>query len=140
VEFRGHLTKVLAGIDEEPSERDGIEALSPSCRDSVYAVCYFFDYLGVLLAFGMIEKDVIVSALGTHIMRVWYLLQPYILAERVHRARVCPVDAPAGFLVYFEYLVVLVRKSGGRSASEVIVRRLGIPNLDTPTATGAPRA
>ncbi|GHG08223.1 MULTISPECIES: DUF4760 domain-containing protein [Amycolatopsis] len=140
MEFRGHLTTVVAGIGEEPSERVGIEALSPKYRDSVYTVCYFFDYLGVLLAFGMIEKDVIVSALGTHIMRVWYLLQPYIVAERVYRERVCPVDAPAGFLVYFEYLVVLVRKSGGRNASEVIVRRLGIPHLDTPAATGATRA
>ncbi|OXM59964.1 DUF4760 domain-containing protein [Amycolatopsis vastitatis] len=137
-EFREHLAVVFAGIGEEPSEEGGIDHLSAKHRDSVYTVCYFFDYLGVLLAFGMIEKDVVLSALGTHIMRAWYLLQPYIMAERVHRRRVCPVDAPAGFLVYFEYLVVLVRKSGGRSASEVIVRRLGLPRLDMPAvaATG----
>ncbi|MEU4250627.1 hypothetical protein AB0F15_24795 [Amycolatopsis sp. NPDC026612] len=136
VEFREHLTKVFAGIGEDPPEGEGIDSLSAAHRDSVYAVCYFFDYLGVLLAFGMIEKDVILSSLGTHIMRAWYLLQPYIMAERVYRIRVCPSDAPTGFLVYFEYLVVLVRKSGGRSASEVIVRRLGLPKLDMPAVGG----
>src|SRR5947208_1724610 len=52
VEFREHLAKVLAGIAEEPSEEGGIDQLSGEYRDSVYAVCYFFDYLGVLLAFG----------------------------------------------------------------------------------------
>ncbi|WP_169523885.1 hypothetical protein [Amycolatopsis balhimycina] len=69
VEFGDHLAKVFAGIGEEPSEEGGIDHLSGKYRGSVYAVCYFFDYLGVLLAFGMIEKDVILSALGTHTMR-----------------------------------------------------------------------
>ncbi|HET6733027.1 DUF4760 domain-containing protein, partial [Mycobacterium sp.] len=117
----------------------GIEALPPEYRDSVYSVCYFFDYLGVLLAFGVIERDLVIGSLGTHIVRTWSLLEHHVVAERDHRSRAYPADAPAGFLRYFESLVVLVRQSGGRSAGEVVIRRLGLPSLGCPVARRAGR-
>ncbi|MGW3995684.1 DUF4760 domain-containing protein [Amycolatopsis sp. NPDC004772] len=116
-----------------------VEALAPEYRDSVYSVCYFFDYLGVLLAFGLIERDLVVGSPGTHIVRTWSLLEPHIAAEREHRSHAYPADAPAGFLRYFESLVALVRQSGGRSAGEMIGHRLGLPSLSVPMARRAGR-
>ncbi|MEU4523567.1 hypothetical protein AB0F52_33240 [Amycolatopsis sp. NPDC024027] len=133
-EFREHLARIMRGPEEVPSQNGGIEALAPEYRDSVYSVCYFFDYLGVLLAFGLIERDLVIGSLGTHIVRTWSLLEPHIVAEREHRSQAYPADAPAGFLRYFESLVALVRRSGGRSAGEVITRRLGLPELGAPAA------
>jgi hypothetical protein len=136
VEFREQLALILRGPVEVPPDGGGIESLSPEYRDSVYSVCYFFDYLGVLLAFGLIERDLVIGSLGTLIVRTWALLEPHVAAERAHRGREYPADAPAGFLRYFESLVALVRQAEGRSAGETVIRRRGLRASALPPRDG----
>ena len=128
-EFRAHLARTFEYASAYTSAEGGLESVPESNRDSLYAVCYFFDYLGVMVAFGLVHRDVIVGPLCTQIIRVWDMLEPLIVRERAHRLRDYPPDASPGFLKYFQFLEQLVRQSGGRNASVLVNRRLKYARL-----------
>ena len=84
---------------------DGFEDLSNDLREDAYKVCYFFDYIGTLVAFGIIREDIVIAVLGTQITRVWSAMFRIIKSERQHRNETFSGGTPPGFLEYYGHLV-----------------------------------
>ncbi len=128
-EFRFSLASLLANTPDAPPA-GGFDELSPDWREHAYRVCYFFDYLGILVSKGIISANTIVSWIGTWIMRVWIVMEPCILAERRHRESTYPQHTPCGFLPNFENLVGIIMQNGGSAAAERIQEEEGLLRLD----------
>ena len=123
------LTSLLTSTPDAPPA-GGFDELPPDWREHAYRVCYFFDYLGVLVSKGIISSNTIVSWIGTWIMRVWIVMEPCILAERRHRESVYPPHTPCGFLPNFENLVGIIMQNGGSAAAERIQEEASLLRLD----------
>jgi hypothetical protein len=131
-EFRHSLVTLLTTTPEAPPA-GGFDELPLDWREHAYRVCYFFDYLGVLVSKGIISANTIVSWIGTWIMRVWIVMQPCILAERRHRENAYPQHTPCGFLPNFENLVGIILQNGGSAAAERIQLEAGLLRLGEAT-------
>jgi hypothetical protein len=130
-EFR---MSILYLISETPaaSSSEGFASLPEIWREHAYKVCYFLDYLGVLVVRDIIREETIIGMMGTRIIQVWRAIEPHILAERQYRIRTYPSDAPPGFLVYYEHLVACTINLGGHDAAIKIQRRDGVQRLAGP--------
>jgi hypothetical protein len=124
-EFQLHLRKVW---EEAPSNvpEDGFQSLPSDWRDSAYAVAYFFEYLGVLVAYELVPEDLVVDFSANLISRSWRALEPFIQEERMYRQRVCVSGISPGFVTHFEHLVALTIDSNGNPIDDSIHERLGL--------------
>lgn len=123
-EFQGHLQAVW---NQRPTEvpAGGFESLPETWRDSAYRVAYFFEYLGILVAHGLVPTDLIVDFSANLVVRSWRALEPFIEAERRHRRDTCePANISAGFVTHFEHLVCLAFDGAGRPYDTRIHDRL----------------
>jgi hypothetical protein len=77
----------------------------------------------------MVPEDFIISLMGTQIVEVWRVMEPYIMDERDYRAKNSVDSVPSEFLPHYEYLVVRILKLGGRDAGVNIRRTLGMQYL-----------
>ncbi|SDL02023.1 DUF4760 domain-containing protein [Streptomyces indicus] len=116
-EFRDHVRRLLAVPDEDLLRAEGFGALPTEVQQSAYQTCYFFEYLGVLTAHGMVRVEVVVGTMGTQLVQIWDKMQDCIIAERELRAGSLPAGAPSAFLPYFENLVREIQVRGGRDAA-----------------------
>jgi hypothetical protein len=107
----------------------GFRSLPRDRRDAAYDVCYFFEYIGELVAFGIVQEDIIIAAMGTHIMLVWSVMWPAIENERAHRMQTFSPDVPPGFLTQYEHLVARIHDLGGGEAATIIQKRRGVRRL-----------
>jgi hypothetical protein len=130
-EFRMSIKHLLSETPDDLGN-EGFESLPTEWREHAYKVCYFLDYLGVLTTLGIIDEEVIISMMGTRLIQVWRVIEPYIMAEREFRLRAYPSDAPPGFLVYYEHLVRRTVDLGGHDAAMQIQRREGVQHLAKP--------
>lgn len=89
----------------------------------------FFDYIGVLVALGVIPEDIVVGVMGAPMMQVWRAMSPAIKSERTHRLQTYPADVSPGFLVYFEHLVTRIHELGGRNSAKATQQRIGVRQL-----------
>ena len=112
----------------------GFRALSEDQQEDAYKVCYFFDQIGALVAFGVVREDIVVAIMGTQIVQVWSVMFPVIKNERIHRSETYPSNAPSGFLGFYEHLVTCIDALGGREAAIIIQRRIGVRGF--PAAAG----
>jgi len=129
-EFRAHLGRLATDSPGDPPD-EGFGALPEPWRESAYAVSYFYDYLGALAANRIVDDRLIIAATGTHIVRTWEVLRPYIESERAWRLRTYPTTVSPGFLRYFEHLVVRNLELGGRDAARRIHHKIGLRTLST---------
>jgi hypothetical protein len=83
----------------------GFESLPEKFREQAYKICYFFDYLGILVMYKIITEDMVVDWVGTRLILTWATMKPFIEAEREYRRITYPPDTPPGFLLHFEHLV-----------------------------------
>ncbi len=127
-DFRRHLIRLRAGSPEVPT-RGGFDALPEDWRESAYAVGYFFDNLGTLVAHGIIGEKLILGSTGTTLIRMWEILHPFIDAERSWRAGTYASSTSPGFLRYFEHLVARNLELGGKEAASRIQREIGLRSL-----------
>ena len=130
-EFRmsiGYLLNETPG----PLNGEGFASLPETWREHAYKVCYFFDYVGVLVVRGIIGEETIIGMMGTRIIQVWRAVEPHVMAERQYRIRTYPPDAPPGFLVYYEHLVARTIELGGHDAAIRIQQRDGVRHLIGP--------
>lgn len=104
-EFRIKLDAVLNHSLDDPLDR-GFESLG-ELRENAYAVCYFFEDLGVLVTNGLIRREIILDTVSSIMTRAWYALLPAITAERAYRLRTYPTDVSPTFLPHFEQLVAI---------------------------------
>lgn len=116
-EFRGKLDAVLKHSIDGPLD-SGFESLG-GLREDAYAVCYFFEDLGVLVTNGLIRRAIILDTVSSIMTRAWYALQPAIAAERAYRRRTYPAAVSPTFLPHFEQLVAMAvsRRSGPARSS-----------------------
>jgi hypothetical protein len=105
--FQQHL-HAIETMQETPA-RDGFDGLDPGTAASARALCYFFEYLGYLVAAGHITPDLVLDLMSTQIMTVWSTLQPHIDDERRRRDRTYPRHVPRRFLPHYEQLVQRAR-------------------------------
>jgi hypothetical protein len=101
-------------------------------REDAYEVCYYFDYLGVLVSFGIIREELVISLWGTTIIQVWLAAEPLISKERAHRRITYSAGISPGFLVYYEDLVCRIMARGGRDAARQIQEQSGLRQLNEP--------
>jgi hypothetical protein len=138
-EFRKSIHNLLSpsslSLSSEKTAGYGLMRLSEDRREDVYKVCYFFDYIGTLVAFGIIREDIVIAVMGTDIMRVWSAMSKVIKNERDHRLKLYKdSDVPPGFLVFYEHLVTRIEALGGSEAATRIQRRIGVRRPPTQDA------
>lgn len=104
--FLRHYRRILYFPPEELLE-EGFDSLDDLRKESAYAVCYFFEHLGVLVARQLIPQDVLIATMRTLIIRSWVALEPAIDAEIATREQAYPAYMGHDFLPHFRQLVVL---------------------------------
>ena len=75
-EFRESVHHLLA-LPSGKMTDSGFVSLSGDRREDAYKVCYFFDYIGTLVAFGIISENIVIATMGTQIMQVWSAMFPF---------------------------------------------------------------
>jgi hypothetical protein len=117
--FRNHVNTVKKHASDAPTE-GGFEALPEAWRDSAYTICYFFDYIGTLMLFELIDSEIVVGTLASQAVIIWIILEKHIESERTHRRATYPPGASPGFLQFYEHMIAeIIRKGGERAAANV---------------------
>lgn len=127
-EFQDHLRKVW---NETPSSvpEGGFQSLPADWRDSAYEVAYFFEYLGVLVAYRLVPEDLIVDFSANLLARSWRALEPFIREERMHRQKAGISGTSSGFVTHFEHLVALTIDAKGKPIDGAIHERLKLRSV-----------
>jgi hypothetical protein len=131
-EFREHMLTVVNSRPAPGVSTGWMKDLPSDYRTSAYAVIYYFNQVGTLVAFNLVSENLVVGVLGSWIVQTWRALEPVIIRERRHRADTYPPEAPANFSDYFEHLVQRVLDLGGREAMNTIQSQIGVKHLNTP--------
>jgi hypothetical protein len=103
-EFVCHRKYIATQLRQEcdPIET-GYSKLPESAAEKVFPVSYFFDNVGMLIAAGIVDEDLVLDYIGESVTSCWSVLEPYILREREIRG--------GDFHVYFEHLAAKARKT-----------------------------
>ncbi|MFZ3568777.1 DUF4760 domain-containing protein [Streptomyces sp. BH097] len=136
-EFRGHINVLLSAPEPDPEHPQPFEGLG-ELQESAYQVCYYFEYLGVLTAHGMVRVDVVVGTMATQLVAVWNKMFPWIEAERASRSRgSIPLRdrVASGFLPHYENLVREIESRGGPDAGAKV--REALPGWRVPRSPHA---
>lgn len=155
VEFRRDLDLVIRhpprtglvegwGGDGTPEEERRI--------DAAFNVCATLEWLGILIAFRLIDEKLVVSASATMIIRAWIALQPFVERERSRRRDTGMAGVPPGFMPFFEHLAArtVQHRSGARGRQLIASLKLKTmpdtlhvldvaPPLQSPDPLPAPR-
>lgn len=123
-EFQGHLRRVW---NEAPGAvpEGGFQALPEEWRSSAYRVAYFFEHLGLLVAYELVPRDSIIDFSANLVVRSWRALSPFIKAEREFRTRTGN-GVSSGFVSHFEHLVALTMDENGAPVDGEIHERLAL--------------
>ncbi|MFG1672883.1 hypothetical protein [Micromonospora sp. NPDC049282] len=101
--------------------------LPADARRHVNRIALYYNGLGQMLAFKVVEPILLLGAGGVRAREAWAVLEPYILAEREVRG--------GGYLANFEHLVVLATETSWPAAA----RKLGLRRFDSyPAEVGLP--
>lgn len=135
-EMRGYRDRLLSGLPAPP-DAQGFAGLPRDFRDSAEQFCFFCEGLGLAIAVGLVPENFIISLMGTQIVEVWRVMEPYIMGERDCRARTSADCVPSEFLPHYEHLVARILELGGRDAGANIRRELGVRRLPGPIGVPA---
>ncbi|MGH3972511.1 MAG: DUF4760 domain-containing protein [Pseudonocardiaceae bacterium] len=127
-EFQAHLQKVWNKAPLSAPE-GGFQSLQEDWRDSAYTVAYFFEYLGVLVAYELVPEDIIVDFSANLLARSWYALEPFIRQGRLYRLKANTSGISPGFVTHFEHLVALTIDSDGKPIDGSIHKRLRLRKM-----------
>lgn len=130
VAFLEHYKHVLTFPNTERSAT-GFESLHEYHKESAYAVCYFFEHLGVLVARNLIAGDVLITTMRTLIVRSWDALEHVIIAERKVRESY-QEEAGRLFLPHFEQLAEMARTQQSEKSATVNLFRIRPFDRSTP--------
>lgn len=98
-------------------------------RTSAYTVVYFFEHLGLLVAYDLVPEEFVVDFSANLIGRSWHVLEPFVRAERDHRKRTSPPGVSPNFVSHFEDLVALAIDESGAAVDGRIHRKLGLRSM-----------
>jgi hypothetical protein len=138
--FRNHVANLKKHSSDAPTA-GGFDVLPDEWRDSAYTVGYFFDYVGSLMLFKLIDDDIVIGQLSSQAVILWAILEKHIISERKHREETNPPGASAGFLKFYEHMVAEIMNKGGENAAAKVQRAKGIrqlPQLFNPPAVPPP--
>lgn len=85
----------------------GLAALAEDDQQSVRALGWYYDNLGVLVAHGVVPIDPVAGYLGGSVLECWERMEPLVQAERARRAG---MSDPTRWQEYFENLYLLLRE------------------------------
>jgi hypothetical protein len=102
---------VVTRLAAEHGPEHGVSGLPEQARERVRRVVFYYDNLGVFVAFKVIGQDLAVAFHGVGLTEAWAVLEPYIRREREIRAM--------RYAVFYEDLV---RRSRARPPNEVYGR------------------
>lgn len=117
-EFLEHLDYVTNELQRMHSPDHGIFGLPEPARFHAFELTNFYEAMGTLVAWNIIDERIASSTFGTQCDRSWRLLEPFILRER-------EIRGGSRFQVYFEDLVCRIRET----PPPVVERRLGLKQL-----------
>ncbi|WP_140158102.1 DUF4760 domain-containing protein [Micromonospora sp. NBS 11-29] len=111
-----------------------VSELPAEARRHVNRIALYYNGLGQMLAFRVVEPALLLGAGGVRAREAWAVLEPYVLAERAVRGD--------GYLSHFEHLVVLATEvSWPATARKLGLRRFGHYPAEVglaPAATAVP--
>jgi len=110
---------VLDHLADECSADSGVSRLPEPARGMVRSVGFFYDNLGVFVAYKVVTEDLVIGFFGVGLNQLWTVLEPYILRERQIRRM--------GYMVFFEDLVSRFRSREPATVYEA----LGLRKLTT---------
>jgi len=95
---------------------NGFSGLQGDSQEAAYTVCYYFEYMGLLVSFGHLDRSLVLESMSTQLVELWQIMQPWIIGEREVRANVKDQYRGKRFLPHYEHLVALiaVERSGSR--------------------------
>jgi hypothetical protein len=100
-EFRDHMRYLQEELWEQcPPGAAGIVDLSDEARAHLAPVSGYFNNMGVLVANGVVDAQLVQSFMGASILGSWWRVAPYAEVERRRR------DDP-NFALFFEHLAAL---------------------------------
>lgn len=94
---------VLTTLPAKHNPEQGHRGLPDEARVHTNTIGLFYDDLGKLVAHGVIDKNLVIGAYGTMIVRLWDALAPFVYAER----RLYGLH----FWIYFEHLAALTART-----------------------------
>ncbi len=103
----------------------GVSQLPEPLLSKSLQVIAFYDSMGVLVSFGCIEEELVLTTINYRIRRMWRVLEPFVRAERERR------QGP--YLDYLEDLAVRAHRVDPRR----LAQRRGLrsmPRLDSASA------
>jgi hypothetical protein len=92
---------VVTRLAAEHSPDKGVSGLPEPARERVRRVVFFYDNLGVFVAYKVIGQDLAIGFHGVGMNEAWFVLEPYIRREREIRKM--------GYVVFYEDLVCRFR-------------------------------
>jgi hypothetical protein len=92
---------VITSLVTEHSPDQGVSGLPEPARQRVRQVVFFYDNLGVFVAYNVIGQDLAIGFHGVGLSEAWSVLEPYIRRERENRGM--------RYGVFYEDLVCRVR-------------------------------
>jgi hypothetical protein len=94
-EFSRAIEYISTRLAIEHAPDHGYRSLPPDVKRDIRRVSLFYDDVGKLVAFGVVEERLIIGSYGLNIVNMWDVLAPYIYKERMLTTRA---------MLYFEDL------------------------------------
>lgn len=95
-DFQDDQHYVLTLLAQEHPPTVGMDALPEPVRTRTRNVAFSYEYIGAMVALGMVDSGLALSVFHFRVKQVWTALEPYVRTEREIR------HAP--FLPFFEHL------------------------------------
>jgi hypothetical protein len=102
------------------SATGGFTGLPDDFQDDAYTVCYYFEYIGLLVYFRHLDRDLVLGSMSTQLVEVWRIMQPWIAGERAVRESVKDPYRGSRFLPHYEHLVALITKERSGYSDHII--------------------
>lgn len=135
-EFQDHLRNVWFRRPDNVPE-GGFQDLPDDWRTSAYTVAYFFEYMGVLVAYELVPARFVIDFVANTMARSWVSLASFIEAERRFRAKHSDAEMSAGFVSHFEHLVALSVDPKVGPVDAISHKRLGLKKASPGIFSGA---
>lgn len=84
-EFKEASRYVIENLEKDCDPKDGYWQLKVDSRKHVLKVSHFFNNVGALVSYGIVEEDLIIGYMSITILMVWDKLYPFLENERARR-------------------------------------------------------
>lgn len=113
-----------------------VSELPKATRTCIGTVVNYFDQLGVLVSFGVLDEEIVIGYLGNLLDEVWRALQPHIASERRKRQSALGrrESISGSYLAFYEDLLVRALEE----PPPVVQKRMKLRKLPTTYGSRTP--